>query len=73
MIFLPPDKLGDLIEMYVKESTALKEQIADICYFMKGGIEFNSAWGMSFEDRDITIKMITRRIKEQNPAGKEYL
>jgi hypothetical protein len=51
----------------------LREQIADICFFMKGGIEWNSAWGMSFEDREIAIRVINRRLKEQNPGGKEYM
>ncbi len=56
------------------ESLALKEQIIEICYFLKGGIEYNSAWGMSFEDREITVKVINRRLKEQAPkGGKEYM
>jgi len=40
---------------------------------MKGGIEWNSVWGMSFEDREIVVKVINRRTKEQNPGGKEYM
>jgi len=73
LIFLPPEELGDLIQSYVKDGIALKQQIADLCYFMKGGIEWNSAWGMSFEDREIVVKVINKRMKEQNPGGKEYM
>ena len=40
---------------------------------MKGGTEWDSAWGMSFEDREILVRVINRRMKEQNPGGKEYL
>ncbi len=65
--------MGDLIKSYHKESKLLKEQVAEICYFMKGGIEWDSAWGMSYEDREIAIKMINKRIKEANPGGKEYM
>ena len=65
--------MGDLIESYHKESKSLKEQVAEICYFMKGGVEWDSAWGMSYEDREIAIKMINKRIKEANPGGKEYM
>jgi len=72
-MFLPPEQLGDLIDSYVKDSVALKEQMADICYFMRGGVEWNTAWGMSYEDREIMIKIINKRIKEQNPGGKEYM
>ncbi len=45
----------------------------DICYFMKGGVEWDSAWGMSFEDREIAVKIINKRLKEQNPNGKDYM
>lgn len=72
-MFLPPEKLSDLIKSYENDGLALKEQIADICYFMKGGVDWNSAWGMSFEDREIIVSVINRRNKEQNPNGKEYL
>jgi hypothetical protein len=69
----PAEKLGDLIESYIKDGLLLKEQIADICYHMEGGIEWNSAWGMSFEDREIVVKVINRRNKEKNPGGKDYI
>lgn len=51
----------------------LREQIIDICFHMKGGIELDSAWAMSFEDREIATRVINRRNKEQNPSGKEYM
>ena len=70
---MPPEQLGDLLESYVREATSLKEQIMEICYFMQGGIELNSAWGMSYEDREISINIINKRLKEQNPNGKEYM
>lgn len=65
--------MGDLIDSYIREGVVLKEQIMDICYFMSGGVELNSAWGMSFEDREIAVKVINKRRKEENPSGKEYL
>ena len=68
------EQLGDLIESYAQDSVILKEQITELCLFMHGGIELNSAWGMSFEDREIAIRVINRRLKEQAPrGGKEYM
>jgi hypothetical protein len=40
---------------------------------MKGGIDYNSAWGMSFNDREIATKIINKKIKEANPNAKEYM
>jgi hypothetical protein len=70
---MSPEKLGDLIQNYIKEGVALKEQIIDICIHSNGGIELNSAWGMSFEDRELAIKRINKKNKEQSPGGKEYM
>ena len=70
---MPPEQLSDLLESYERESDALKEQITELCYFMNGGLEYNSAWGMSFKDREIAIRIINKRLKEQNPGGKEYM
>jgi hypothetical protein len=70
---MPPEKLGDLIDSLIKDGVALKEQIADICYFMKGGVEWEPAWNLSFEDREVIVKRINKRLKEQNPNAKEYM
>lgn len=40
---------------------------------MKGGLEWNNAWGISFEDREIIIKMINKNLKAQNPNAPEYM
>jgi hypothetical protein len=40
---------------------------------MGGGVDWNSAWGASFEDREVMIKAINRKLKAQNPGAKEYL
>lgn len=40
---------------------------------MQGGIEYNSVWGMSFEDREIAIKTINKKLKQENPGAKDYM
>jgi hypothetical protein len=68
-----PEQLSDLLNSFEKESNSIREQITDICYFMKGGITWNDAWGLSFEDREAIIKIVNKREKEKNPNAKEYL
>jgi hypothetical protein len=65
--------LSDLIKSFGIEEELLRIQIAEICFHMGGGVEYNSAWGMSFSDREIMIKVINKKLKEQSPNGKEYL
>lgn len=40
---------------------------------MEGGLEWNTAWGISFEDREIIVKAINKRLIAKNPTGKEYM
>jgi len=39
---------------------------------MEGGRDWNTAWGISFEDREMIIKTINKKIKAENPNSKEY-
>ena len=40
---------------------------------MKGGVEWDSAWGMTYSDREVIIKTINKRLKEKNPKAKEMM
>lgn len=40
---------------------------------MGGGIEWNTLWGISFEDREILVKAINKKLKLQNPKAKDYM
>lgn len=40
---------------------------------MEGGIDLNTAWGMNFEDREIAVKVINKKLRLQNPSTKEYM
>jgi len=45
----------------------------EICLYMGGATDFNTAWGMCFTDRELAVKVINRKIKRENPDGKEYM
>lgn len=40
---------------------------------MEGGLELNTAWGISFEDREIMIKIINKHIRAKYPNAPEYM
>lgn len=62
-----------LLEQYKSDSNKLREQIAEICYFMKGGLSWDEAWSLSFGDRELIVKTLNRRLKEQSGDKKEYM
>lgn len=40
---------------------------------MKGGITWDSAWALSFVDRERIVRTLNRHHKEQSGDGKEYM
>ena len=49
----------------------LEEQIVDICVYSEGSIDYNTAWGISFQDRERIGKAINKKNKPE--GGKEYM
>lgn len=63
----------DLINQYKKEGDLIYSQVLDVCYFMKGGVTWDQAWAMSFDDRERIIIMLNKRLKEQSGDNREYM
>jgi hypothetical protein len=45
----------------------------DICYFMKGGLQWNDAWSLSFSDREKLVKRINKHRHDESGSTKEYM
>jgi hypothetical protein len=70
---LPSDALKDLLKKLEDDGINLKEQLIDICIFMKGGISWDEAWGLSYLDRELIVKRLNKRLKEQSGDKTEYM
>jgi hypothetical protein len=40
---------------------------------MEGGLGWDIAWQVSFEDREVMVNAINKKLKAQNPNAKEYM
>ena len=45
----------------------------DICYHMNGGVTWDVAWTLSFQERERMIKLINKKLKEMSGSKKEYM
>ena len=72
-MYSTPAQLMDLIKQYEKECDLIYDQILDVCYFMKGGVTWDQAWMMSFNDRERIISMLNKRLKAESGDKKEYM
>lgn len=68
-----PEEISSMIKDIRNDEKVLTSQITDICFFMKGGINWDQAWGMSYEDRSVVVKVISKRLKEMSGDKTEYM
>ena len=71
MIHLPLEELSDLLKSLRRDQRALTKQIVDVCIHSEGSIDYNTAWGLCFEHRELIVKAINK--KNQPEGGKEYM
>lgn len=51
----------------------LSHQITELCIYSDGSIDYNQAWAMSYSSREMAVKILNKRFKDQNPGGKDYM
>lgn len=51
------------------EAEAIKTQIVEICWYMRGGINWDQAWGLSLNSIKATHKQIKQNIEIVKKTG----
>ena len=52
-----------------EETRALQKQVIEICWYMRGGIDIDQAWNLSFEEREIIMELIENNIERTKESG----
>jgi hypothetical protein len=60
---------GHLLQEYVEEARAITDQIYEICWYMRGGVEREGAWQLSNRERQRIMKLIGANIERTNKTG----
>lgn len=63
-----PEEIKKLLDEMEMSSKALTKEIADICWYMRGSVSWNEAWGLSPDQRRIIIKLIENNIERTEKA-----
>lgn len=58
-----------LLESYDKESKALKTEALKISWFMRGGVTYDDAMAMSFQERVIISDIIKDNLETTKKSG----
>lgn len=66
---LKNEEIVTLIEGYDRESKAIKEEALRLTWYMRGGISYTEAIGLSPIERELVSKIIDSNIKATEKTG----
>jgi len=55
-----------------RETKALKEEVLRMCWYMRGGLTYNSAMMLSSTDREIISKLIKENLETAKKSGMPF-
>lgn len=61
-----------LIERFDKDSKALRKEILDLCWHMRGGLSYDDGMMLSHEDRDILHKIVKEHLDTTQKTNLPY-
>ena len=64
-----PQEINEYIKSLHEESRAIKQQVFEICWYMRGGITLAEAYTLSYDDRAYIHKLIEQNIERTKESG----
>ena len=66
-----PEVVG-LLEQYEKDSKALKQEILETCWHMRGALSYSEGFELSFEERQLINEIIKTHLETTQKTGLPY-
>jgi hypothetical protein len=66
---LSVDQIKELLEQFEKESKALKNEVLEMCWHMRGAVSYDDGMMLSYIDREIINKIIKEHIETTQKSG----
>lgn len=51
------------------ESRAITQEVADICWYMRGSVSWDQAWRLTRKDRSVIFKTIKDNVERTEKTG----
>ncbi len=64
-----PEEILKLIENMKKETGAIKENVLEILWWMRGSVTIDTVWDLTVEDIKILYKKIKKNIETMEKSG----
>ena len=69
LLSLDNESITKMIEDMDKDSKALKKLIIKLCWYMRGGMTLDEAYGLSFNDRELINSVIEENLNTTKETG----
>jgi hypothetical protein len=56
-------EVEQIFDKCAKKTVAITKQITQICWYMRGGVNYDQAWNSSPQERDEMMKLINENIQ----------
>jgi hypothetical protein len=66
---LSNEEIVELIDRFDKDSKALKRDLLTMCWFMRGGITYDDAMILSFQERQVINDIIKDNLETTKESG----
>ena len=66
------DGINTMVKDYELESKAIKDELFKICWYMRGGVTYSESLMLSYEDREIISKIISKNLEITKESGLNF-
>jgi hypothetical protein len=68
-----PELIGELLKSMESNRKLIETDIASLVFYMQGGLGYNDAWLLTWDQRKIMSKVIEKHYASMNPDKKSLL
>lgn len=69
---LDVEEINGLIEQFEKDSKALKQEILEVCWHMRGALSYSEGLELSFDERQLINDIIKTHLETTQKTGLPY-
>lgn len=68
-MYLDRSQIENLITEFERDTKAMKQELLKLSWYMRGGLNYNDAFLLSVEDRELISKLIEENLKITKDSG----
>ena len=69
LLYLDTEGIERIVKEYDGTTRALKEELLRICWFMRGGIDYNHSHMLTIEERNLIGKIVEKNLETTKESG----